>query len=404
MIRLNFQHSFMSILLLTNVVFLSAFTGKKTVLLPRPHSSNTANLLIGWYDMVHQCKQEEDMAKNYWVTSINPTYMRSFGNSFLSEFLFGREAFKVQGSRVEGRSRQSLFADYFGLPSDFNGMLSINPVIDTFLMDINFYWALNQWADGLYFRIQLPIGSTNWDLGLLEKVRSTGNLGFPAGYMGKEFIPTSDLPASLESVMDSRELPVRFGDMQDPIRFGRVIAYHARVHFSNIVFAFGYDFMCDEHKQLSASLDIVIPSGTRSSAERLFAPVIGNDNHTELGVDITGHYKFWNNNESNSFAGVYSKMQLHHLFKAEVIKSYDFNSGLGSRYMLLERVYRSPDANVFEEGPNQTFISIPYQYGGSLVPAINHTTLKTETSFAVQVDWSIMGVYHQNDNGFHLNI
>jgi len=364
-----------------------AFAGRYTTLIPRSASVNAARELVGWYDGINLCCQDD----NYWSLSFNPTYNRSYHNDQIECFLLGKDYFRITGSRVAGRGSDEILADYFGLPSDFQGSVCFAPRISTFLFDFDWFWGLDRWLPGLYFRAHAPVVHTIWDLNIREKVAVAGSLNFPAGYMGSERIARSTLPTSLKGVMDNNINPVTFGDMKDPIAYGKLLMRQARSRFSDVQVALGYNVCCSEDMHAGINLRGSIPAGSKPDPTVLFDPVIGNGHHAEFGVGLSGHVTPWMNEDETDYFGIYSDLNITHLFKDTQCRSFDLcANGRGSRYTLLERFFSSESSGVHVDGE-----AITTQYQGCLVPAINVTTVPIEVSFPVQVDFVLMFVYHR---------
>lgn len=366
-------------------LLLDAFTGKRTNFVPRSHSVNAARELVGWYNTINL-----DCDRNYWSLSLNPTYNRSFNNSNITSFLFGREQFDVIGARVANRSNKAILADYFGLPSDYQGSICFGPTMSTFIFDFDFYLEMHSLLKGLYARVHAPVVHTTWDLNVHENVAVEGTQFFPAGYMGPARIERAQLPKSLKEVMDNRVNKVTFGDMRDAFEYGKILDRKVRSRISDVQFVLGYNFCTAPSHHLGLNLRASAPSGSRPDPEVLFDPIIGNAHHGEFGMGLSWHIKPWINEDETSYFGIYSDCNVTHLYKDDQLKPYDFHVGAGSRYTLVEKMCAVDNANV-----RVNMEPIPVQYQGRLFPAINVTTLCSTVSFPVQVDLALMFAYHR---------
>lgn len=372
-----------------------SFTGKRTTLIPRSQTTNAQRSLVGWYDIINRYHWDD---KQYWGWSIGGAYNRTSDSAEIESFLFGRKQFEVVGSRVAGRSDKALLADYFGLPSDFQGSICFAPTISTFTADFAWFWRLDHIIDGWYFRAHAPVVHTTWDLNTKEKVSVAGTLGFPGGYMGSTVIARSALPTTLKQVMDNTLEAVTFGDMQDPIAYGRVFECKVHTHISDVHIETGYAPYTSKTGHLALGIRVGVPSGTRPSQRTIFSPIAGNGHHAECGASLTWHMVPWMNEQETSYFGIYSDLYITHLFKDTQPKSYDFiDQKAGSRYILLERFFEPGNTGVYVAGSQ-----ITQQYQGRLIPAINATTLCSSVSFPVQLDWALMFAYHR-DCGLDVN-
>ncbi len=385
------------VFLLFHLSSIVALRGLHTTLIPRSESVNAARELVGWYSSINLCNKDE----NYWSLSFNPTYNRSYNNDQIESFLLGKKQFKISGARVVGRGSDDILADYFGLPSDYQGSICFAPRISTFMFDFDWFWGLDRWLQGLYFRAHAPMVHTIWDLNAREKVSVAGTLDFPAGYMGPERIVNANLPHSVKEVMDNNIKAVTFGDMQDSIAYGKILERQARSCFSDIQGALGYNAYCTNWSHFGFNLRGSIPAGNKPNPMILFDPVIGNGHHWELGAGLSWHATPWVSEDELDYFGMYSDLNITHLFKDTQCRSFDlFNAqdcsrnlcdkNLGNRYTLVERFFAPESTDVHV---NDSPISVQYQ--GNLLPTINVTTLPTQVSFPVQVDFALMFVYHR---------
>ena len=89
---------------------------------------------------------------------------------------------KVQGSKVVGRDTRALLADNFYLPTDFSSNISLCPRVENFLVDLNLYLGLDEWCEGMFFRVHMPVCWTRWGLNFCENVVAKGSNPYDAGY------------------------------------------------------------------------------------------------------------------------------------------------------------------------------------------------------------------------------
>ena len=73
-------------------------------------------------------------------------------------------------------------AENFYLPTDFSSEITIQPRVENFLVDFNFYLGLDEWCNGLYFRVHTPICHTRWNMHFCENVVAPGVLNYDPGY------------------------------------------------------------------------------------------------------------------------------------------------------------------------------------------------------------------------------
>ena len=377
----------------------------RTAIIPRSDTENAARSLAGWQEHIN----DFNVGRNYFSFYLAPEYKRSFHNSQLSQFLLGgQNCFSVEGSLVPGRSKDAILADYFGLPQDFKSFICFHPVITSFVFDMNCYLGLDCLAEGLYMRLHAPIVHTKWDLNLCECVDMKGTSTMPAGYMGADQIPRNQLACDFKeaitglactSIRNQHE-PLTYGDMQDPLQFGRIQGRRAESRLSDVQFVVGYNTLNSETYHAGLNVIFSFPAGNRPNPKYFFAPIIGNGHHWELGVGFTSHKLVWQSADKLDFTGFWLDANITHLFADEQCRSYDFCGNPGSRYILLSVISPVENADVQINGA-----AIAQQYQRRLLPAINVTTLNSKISMKAQVDlvakWSLKYCGVQYDLGYN---
>jgi len=360
--------------------------GPHTFFAPRSQALNAVRDLVGVQQLIPRqypgislwpSRDDKECGKSYTVLSAAVEYNRSFQPSRMSEYLFGcNPCMTFSGSQVPYRGANDILADYFGLPSDFQSTVSFNPTISNVILDLNGFWGMDDWVPGLYFQLHVPLVHTRWDLNLCEKIQDNGSDFFPAGYMGPTRINRDQLPTSVTQVLSGN---TRFGDMNDPLRFGKVCGDQKLTCLSEIHATLGWNYVAAETWHVGFGLRSALRTSGVSTAQWLFEPIVGNCGHFELGGSITSHWDFWEH--KNHKLAFYLDANITHLFGSTQMRSFDLCNGNGSRYMLLEH-FNTPTYDV----QNASHVAPNFQYQGGLTPAINQTTLATNTSFSVQGD------------------
>ncbi len=351
---------------------LHSFFGK-TFISPRSASVNAALELVGWQELINRF----DVDHNYWAFAITPEYVRSYDRGILNQLFGGCNTFVFSGSQAASRGKNDILSDYFGMPLDFKSAVCVRPVTSTFLIDFDFYYGLENFVQGLYFKIHAPIVQTNWNLHFEECISFKGKQGYPAGYMAPTALATSQLPTSIEDVFEGK---TTFGDMQEPLKYGKIFGREDLVHISDVQFIVGWNFAEDEQYHVGFNGRISAPTGSKYCAGFLFNPIIGNGQRWELGVGFTTH---WLRDDLSDWydIGFYLDANVSHLFATTQCRSYDLKHNCpGSRYMLIEQIIQK-STNLFVDGA-----ATPNQYATHLFPAINKTTLLTKTRVNVQLD------------------
>jgi len=364
--------------------------GNKTFVGTRSQAVNAVRELTGWQQLINQY----DKGDNYGVVSLAVEYNRSFRSQKIADFLLGGQTVRFSGSRSENRRSDDTLADYFGLAPDFKSCVQFTPRISNVIIDFNWYQGLDAVATGLYYRVHVPIVHAKWDLGLKEFINNPGTAFHPAGYMASGRVTTF-----APSVQEALQGKTTFGDMREPLKFGKVFGRQTKSRVAELQGVLGWNFLQDYCYHFGCNIRVAAPTGNSPAAEFLFEPIVGNGHHWELGGGLTSHVVCWENKAKNRSFAIYFDANITHLFGAQQKRSFDLkNNGPGGRYILIAEIL-SP-ANSLQVGvPGQVASN---QYQGRLLPAINKTTLGSTISVAVQADIVLKFAYHRN--GFETDI
>jgi hypothetical protein len=364
----------------------------------RSQSVDIADELAGWTYHVNLY----DMDKIYGSLAIKPKYTCSFNANHLTQCLFGvsncnierNTSINISGSRVIDRGPLDLLADYFYLPPDFESTISFEPRIDNILADINFYLGFDEWVSGLFFRLHAPLTYTRWTLGFSEDVLNTGTQPYVEGYFTCDTMPRTDLlgnftqyacgSAPTFSDPFSTTNPYIFNGLQDA-KIKRGVA--AKFGIADIRAILGWNFLNDEDYHLGIGALVAIPTGTRPSTRFLFAPVIGNGKHWELGAHITGHYMLWRSDDEENSMGFYADANITHLFKTRQRRTFDLKNKPLSRYMLATTF--TPNS----QGLNGAGVVADAHFANEYTPVANLTTQDVNVSIGVQADIAAQFTY-----------
>lgn len=351
-----------------------------------------------------------------WPGFIGATleYDRSFDAKSISQCLFGDcllnngccQAIKISGSQVTDRAKNDWLADYFGLPTNYQGIINLNPRISSTVGDFQAYLRLDRYLCGLYFYIHAPVVHTKWDLNVCEDVIVTGSSSYTAGYFAPDEIARDNLVATAGDFLSGRATP----NLGDDVTFNKLA--HARWDIGNccnntknaladLRFWLGYDWRGSDCYNLGIGLVVAAPTGNAPNGDYFFEPVIGNGSHWELGGLARAHFTFWQNCDNTARATFYTQANITHLFDAQQCRTFDLCGKPNSRYMLAERMgdntsilFSNPIAG--DENPATT-TAPSHQFAGEFTTVANLTTLCVDVSANVQVDWVAMATY-ANEN------
>ena len=349
--------------------------GPKTYFQPRSQGANTARELVGWQDKIYLYD-----VFNYVSSAAAFEYQTTFKNFRLAREYFGSEILSFVGSQVPDREIEfeppfcNFLADNFGLSTLYNGRIKLSPKIENYILDFEFYIALDSWADGLYFRIHAPLTYTRWTLhGHQDICVPQNNAPLPACYFSSDAVqPFTTIEEALKG--DG------FGDVPER-KFGKFcFGTNKKFRLADIDLILGYNFWITEFSHFGAYVQAVVPTGNKPNPKFIFSPIVGNGKHWELGAGFSAHRLLWESGVDQSLK-IYAEGNVTHLFKNRQLRSFDLCSGPFSRYLILKE-----------------FEADEITYKG-LITAIDVTTQLADITIALKADISIKLSYHHNNFG-----
>jgi len=380
----------------------NATTPKFTI---RSQGANAARRIV---NTVGKINLDEECG--YGNFSITPEYTRSFRSNKIAECLFGDalcgdDALLIQGSLVSDRNERALLADYFYLPTDFESIVTIKPIIQSFLVDFNFFMGFDAGCmNNLYFWLQAPITWTKWDLGFKERVINPGVTGFVEGAFTPNAIPRDQLlnnfsqfaqgaaPGGgviVQDVFDAvSTTTTQFITSFQGLDCARMCpGSESNTRISEVRFAFGWNFLMCDNYHIGVGIEASAPTGNKVRSHQLFAPQNGNDHHWELGAQITAHYSFCHSEDEESFYGLYLDANITHMFKNHQRRCFDVCDKPLSRYMLVEKL-GTPiiDGLVGQAGTPPVETAPSAQFQGVFAPLANVTSLDVDVKVGVNAD------------------
>jgi len=381
----------------------------------RSQSQNAARELVLWQTQINLFEAEE------FNCSFNATveYTRTFEPHELAKALFcdvlERECldsrcprFLVQGSAVPDRNPRALFADYFGLPQDYSSEVCIMPRISNVLIDFNLFLGLDQWAEGLFFRVHAPVVRTEWDLGFCEKDINFGSQNYPLGYFNGTVANPLD-PASLQygvardnlvgtfgQFMCAQQVPTITGITFDPLENARMARCALKkTRLSEIEAALGWNFARGDEYHVGVSIRAGFPTGNRPLGRWLFEPIVGNGHHWEIGAGFTSHWIAWRSFDCCDEMGLYFDANIFHLIKSRQWRTFDLCGKPLSRYMLASKM-TNPAQNLQDiQSKAPTF-----QFDDEFSPVANLSTLSVDVSIPILADIVFKIAYTHKDFQF----
>ncbi len=361
----------------------------------RAQSVNLARDLSGWYPFMRQCQDEHLRG----FIAATPTYTQTFRADRISTCLFGTsvdtdgctQTIPIQGSLIQGRNPRAWLADYFGLPTDFDGSLSINPTIRTFLVDFAFYVDLSCVAHGLYITAHAPIVYTRWDLAVRE-CSTKGINDYPVGYFTSDGVNNSKLLGHALDFLSGSRVPDLGPDIRmHPLQCSTISSdcnTRTKVGVADIQTTLGWNFVCHSDYHMGISLHFWAPTGNKIGSRFVFSPIIGSGGHWKLGAGAHMHVALWRNSAKTAELGFYIDGYGQHLFAAHQERCFDLCGIENSRYMLAQRLgtTRIP--------PSLSEVSdAGVEFQNEYAPVANLTNSTIAVSVAVEGDFVASFVY-----------
>ncbi len=358
-----------------------------------------------------------DMDAWYGAMDLGIGFMHSFDSEDIARCLFGcdlvcnsdcNNTIKVQGSGVDSRDAKAWLADYLYLGCDYDGSFSIRPRIQNIVVDLDLYLGLDDWFDGMYFRLYGPINWTKWNTRFCFSDPDTVvTTSCSTGYFtstGSERLLTSlanyfagNAPTP---VSDVTFLGLKWAKMKG--------CDDTKVGFAELRAELGWNFFQDDDYHVGAGLHIAAPTGNKRYAEYVMYPVVGNGNHWEVGGTLHGHYRFWTSDDEEKHVGFYFDAVLTHLFKAREQRTFDLCCKNNSRYMLAAKYTRSITntttglKGVASAGTTGTQTDPFAQFNNVYAPVANLTTADVKVDVALQAD--VTAMFNFTRKAFSLDI
>lgn len=377
---------------LKTIVFLSVCGFMNTTVphvLIRSQSVDSVRELIGWTHKINLY----DQGPVYGTFAVTPEYTQTFQGGKIAGNLFGKNlsnfcnndldcaSIIISGSRVADRGAQDLLADYFGLPTDFQSNVTLNPRVQNLILDCNLYLGLDELLCGLWLRIHAPLVNTHWNLRMHETIVAEGTNSYVEGYFSRTSVPRNQLLNSFLEYLNS-DTPYLNGDVQFlGLENGRVPSnslvcpsscsgYESitldTTKLSDIQVALGWNFWNSEDYHFGLGVRGSMPTGTHINDTYLFQPVVGNGHHWEVGGMLTTHYTAWRSCDENRSCGFYVDVNLTTLLSTWQCRSFDLcGRGTNSKYMLAEKM----DQRSLKINNNVVRNSANYNLQGNVVAA-----------------------------------
>lgn len=384
---------------------------------PKSQSANAPQQLLDM-TMIYQIHRysSDGIRGNF---SLTPEYNRTFKHDDLTCCLIGKECLTscddrcknnsifISGSRVVDRGTSDWLADYFGLPPDFKSVIRLEPKVDNFLVNMNFFVPLG--CSNMYFRIYAPVVHSRTRLGFCETIVDSGELGYDPGYFDSVEIPRENLLTSFEEFMGKEQVPTLINTTFRPLEKAKWLSKLCnrlnKTGLSDTMVFLGWHALHSDCYHLSIAALGIIPTGNRPQANFFFEPIIGNGKHGGVGGALSAHYLFWEDECNDSSFGIYMYGWAAHLFKTRQCRTFDLNTSCNSRYMLAEKITPPVGSTLWAnpvEGDQPNSMQPNAQFKSVFTPIANITTRTVKVDVAAYGEASVLLNYTNNGLSFDI--
>ncbi len=386
-----------------------------------------------------------DMERIWGLGSIAPGYQASFDPKSMTNTLFGPAlqtistsasssssnsdsyGIVVRGSTYTdaastARNSRDLLGDYFGLNPENKWTIGFKPEIQSFLLDFNVRIGFDEWAQGLWFEAWAPFVYTNWNLNASETLVNTtaSTTALAGGYFSQGATASTALVQTPLGFFKDGKTPTLAGSTTPAqtaptfealkyAKFGQKDNTKATNAYglADLRFGVGYNFLSEEDYHLGLGIMAAAPTGNTPDAAYLFAPIVGNEKHWEVGGMWTSHVIFWRSEESERHMGGYLDANITHLFENKQKRTLDLKNKALSRYMVAQKMrttvagtdqlYASGTAGGTDGGTLPGSI-----FNDRFAPVANLSTVDVNVSIGVQVNLVAMLNYTHEGLSFDL--
>ena len=340
-----------------------------------------------------------------------------FGDDLIDECCKENRVIAIQGSAIARRNSKAWLADYFYLPRNFDGLISIEPQIRTFFCDLDLYVGLDNFACGLYARVHGPVVHSRWDLKFCERSSTDGvplyhQNGYfsPAMYEGTKLLQTftsymqggtpdasdNNPTFQADTLVNNRDVvftPLKYAKMSQCSR--------SETGFADLRFELGWNFWQSDCYHVGLNIQGAAPTGKKKRACFLFDSMIGNGNHWEVGGGLTAHYVAWTSEDQKKSVSLHFDANLTHMFENTQKRTFDLRNKPNSAYMLAARFGENPadsdqivsstvTAALNASPPVDTVTVQTKQFALEYQPIANLSTINVKVSVPVHADVSLM--------------
>jgi len=365
----------------------------------RPQYSNTARDQMGSSTRVHKFAAQEFNGD----VSLALDYAQSTNGNDLGTWFFfnGTNSMNYGPNWNANTTPTGLDVNSLNFAVTASGTITATPRIQNLVADFQLYLGWDEFVQGLWTRICIPVNYVRTDMRLVDTVTtpSSANPLSNPGYFNQGDVDNlasgTTVPpySNLQQGWVGNKSVGNFAGRA----FGDIDGRRSHTSVAGLVFDIGYDFLRREKGHFGLSLRAVAPTGNEPNAQYVFEPISGANGCWEIGGGLTAAYQLYSTSE-NGYFNFYLDGQVTHLgsraqkrlFGLQNIKAVAVAGGAddstapsaGASWLLLEQFNTSTGF-----------------YTGVLTSAADILALVVKVGNAVQGDLSASFEFRKNNYG-----
>ena len=340
-----------------------------------------------------------DSDKMYGCFNTHSEYNKSTSSSKLGRFfspITANNQFRVGKANATAatmtggvNTATDVYSVFFLLDEDYEADIVFKPVSSTFTSNLSLFVGLDEFMEGLWFDVNLPIVHNKREVKITEtQVTAATNATYGNG-MFEDGSANETVPyTTFKAAMVGDKVP-NLGVASTYFKYGKVNGSRSHTKVGNVTIALGYDFMNKENMHLGVALSALVNGNGKSDAVYMFEPSVGTGGRHGIGARLDGHVRVYEKDDAE--ISMYLKANVHHLFDSTVLRTYDFKTqhGVWSRYILFKEWVGTLAANLAPQASGSV-------HGGNL------TTLNAKVGIGAMYDVNLMGSYTNGSLGINV--
>lgn len=286
-------------------------------------------------DKRHQFDREEF----YGDFAINLGWQQNFSRSRLSSYFLDSTGKMTVGANGFAEVR----ASDLGLSTSFTGCATLCPKYQDFIADFDLYLAWDEFVQGLWTELRVPLVYTRWNAGLCSSTTAAGG-AYYTGFTGGD-VTDETVNAVVNNQHDA--VPVAFTGcnalgqaLLGNCGFGAAPALCAgkmsncvntATGLGDIRLALGWDFLRRERGNMGIAIDVAFPAANqRKSCYKcplyIFDASVGHQHCWAVGGVLRGQYMLWDRNEDENIT-MYLDARAYGVWAGKTTRLLGLNAG-----------------------------------------------------------------------------